>query len=124
MTRALSPATARPHPGSPSVRFAARERATAGGSSDRGRPLTPTVARWALELDNGFEAGAIADPATALVRRSLTDYRAGRADQASRVWHEDICWAVPGGPPVGGVRTGPEAVFAYHALLERLTEGT
>jgi ketosteroid isomerase-like protein len=124
MTRSASAAAARPHPGSPRVRFAVRDRYAAESRAQKRPGLKPTIARWSLEMEGGFESASIADPATALVRCSLADYRAGRADRASRVWHDDIRWDVPGEPPVGGPRTGPEAVFAYHALLGQLTDGT
>ena len=86
--------------------------------------LVPTVARWPLDVDRGFETSHSADSAIAVVRRSLADYRSGRADQASRLWHDGITWSVRGEPPVGGAWVGPEGVFAYHALLARLSEGT
>jgi len=96
-----------------------------GHGRDRGeRRLAPTIARWPLDIDGDPEVGWSADAAVAIVRASLADYRSGLADQASRLWHDDIAWSVPGPPPVGGEWTGPSGVFAYHALLERLSEGT
>ena len=86
--------------------------------------LVPTVARWPLDVDDGFESSHSTDPAIAVVRRSLADYRSGRADQASRAWHDSITWSVRGRPPVGGEWVGPEGVFAYHALLDRRSEGS
>jgi ketosteroid isomerase-like protein len=88
------------------------------------RPLTATIARWPLETDDGFDTRWSSDAAVAIVRTCLTDYRSGRADRASRLWHDDIAWTVPGPAPVGGEWTGPSGVFAYHALLERLSRGT
>jgi len=84
----------------------------------------PTIARWPLEVEHGFETRHSGDSAIAIVRRSLADYRSGRADQASRAWHDEITWSVRGRPPVGGEWVAPEGVFAYHALLERLSGGT
>jgi len=124
MTRTSTPATARPHPGSPSVRIAARDRTPFGRRGERHQGLTPTIARWPLDVDGAFDTASISDPATSLVRRSLAEYRAGRADRASRAWDDEITWDVRGEPPVGGLRTGPEAIFAYHSLLEELSEGT
>jgi ketosteroid isomerase-like protein len=89
-----------------------------------GRRLAPTVAQWPLDVDAGFETGRLSDAATAIVRESLAEYRSGRADRASRLWHDDIVWSVSGGPPVGGEWAGPERIFAYHRLLERLSGGT
>lgn len=86
--------------------------------------LAPTVARWPLDLEPGFETARSSDAATAVVRRCVADYRSGRADAASRLWHEDVVWSVRGGPPVGGDWTGSERVFAYHRLLEQLSGGT
>lgn len=120
-----SRASARPDPATGSVAIAPRPQAPErGGQLRPGRRLTPTIARWPLDIDGDLEAGHHHDPAIAVVRRSLIDYRTGLADQASRAWGEDIVWTVRGAPPVGGEWTGCEGVFAYHALLERLSEGT
>ena len=107
---------------SPTVRMAVRRGARAPRAS-RER-LVPTVARWPLDLDTAIGASPHSDAAVAIVRDSLTEYRAGRADRASRSWDDDITWLVRGRPPVGGEHVGPEAVFAYHALLARLSAGT
>jgi ketosteroid isomerase-like protein len=96
-----------------------------GGPRGAGRSrLSPTIARWPLDMDTGFNASRNGDAAVDIVGRCLADYRAGRADQASRLWHDDVTWCVPGSPPVGGNWTGPDGIFEYHALLERLTDGT
>jgi ketosteroid isomerase-like protein len=95
------------------------------GSRRRGRSrLTPTIARWPLDVEPGFDTSRHGDAAVDIVRGCLADYRSGRADQASRAWHDDVTWCVPGPPPVGGNWVGSDAIFRYHALLERLTEGT
>jgi ketosteroid isomerase-like protein len=93
------------------------------GRSGRAR-LSPTVARWPLDLVPGVETLGGGDPSMAIVRRCLVDYRSGRADQASRAWHDDVTWSVPGPSPIGGEWIGPDRIFGYHALLERLSEGT
>jgi ketosteroid isomerase-like protein len=108
----------------PSVVFAARTRSQASRRSETGRRLAPTIARWPLDIDGGADIGPGHDSSLAIVRHCLTEYRSGRADVASRVWHDDIAWTVRGRPPASGVWTGPEGVFAYHALLERLSGGT
>jgi len=82
------------------------------------------VARWPLEVDLAVEKGHSSDASTAVVRQSLIDYRAGRADRASGAWDDQITWHVRGGPPVGGTWVGADGVFAYHALVQRLSEGT
>lgn len=101
------------------VAIAARDR---GRAPDR-RHLAATIARWPLDGDL-LEGAGSPEPAIAIVRQSLVDYRAGLADRASRAWDDAITWSVRGGPPVGGEWAGPEGVFAYHALLDRLSEGT
>jgi len=99
------------------------EGAAAAGPGESGR-LAATVARWPLELEGVVEHRWRGDAALATVRACLDDYRSGRADQASRLWHDDISWVVRGPRPVGGEWIGVDRVFAYHALLERLSEGT
>src|SRR5215207_9205794 len=123
MSRSSLPA-ARPRSTAPSVRIAARNRLESRGGSERGRALSPTIARWPLDLDDGVAGARNCEPAIAIVRDSLADYRSGRADLASRSWGDDIAWCVRGEPPVGGKWDGPEGVFAYHTLLDRLSEGT
>jgi ketosteroid isomerase-like protein len=125
MTRPISPA-ARPRAAAPAVVIAARDRTAAGARSGTPgrRGLTPTIARWPLDVDGDLESRRNPDPAIAIVRQSLTEYRSGRADEASRAWAEDIAWCVRGEPPVGGEWIGAEGVFAYHGLLERLSGGT
>jgi ketosteroid isomerase-like protein len=122
MSRSSLPA-ARPRSTAPSIRIAARHRRDDRGSTDR-RALNPTIARWPLDLDEATSAAGYCEPAVAIVRESLADYRSGRADLASRSWGDDIAWWVRGEPPVGGRWEGPEGVFAYHALLEHRSGGT
>jgi ketosteroid isomerase-like protein len=86
--------------------------------------LTPTIARWPLEMETGFDTSRQGDAAVDIVRGCLADYRSGRADQASRAWHDDVTWCVPGPAPVGGSWVGSDGIFRYHALLEQLTEGS
>jgi ketosteroid isomerase-like protein len=104
--------------------MAARGGSEGGRRSDPGRGLMATVARWPLEVERDFDSAWNGDASIAVVRRTLADYRSGRADQASRVWQDDIVWTVRGVPPAGGRWTGAEGVFAYHRLLERLSGGT
>jgi ketosteroid isomerase-like protein len=99
--------------------------AASSGRRQGGRArLTPTIARWPLDVETGFDTSRHGDAAVDIVRGCLADYRSGRADQASRAWHDDVTWCVPGSPPVGGNWVGPDGIFRYHALLERLTDGT
>jgi ketosteroid isomerase-like protein len=123
MTRPLTPHAAR-QAGATATRPRIEVRPTAPRPRSRRSGLAPTIARWPLEVDGGFETRWCSDTATNVVRQSLADYRSGRADRASRVWHDDITWSVPGPAPVGGERIGPDGVFAYHDLLERLSDGT
>ena len=108
--------------GGPSIRIPVRRALRATRLS--GDRLVPTVSRWPLELDPDVENGRSSDAAAAIVSQSLLDYRSGRADQASRAWHDDITWSVRGAPPVGGQWTGADGIFAYHALVQRLSENT
>lgn len=90
---------------------------------DSGR-LAPTVARWPLETDSGFERSHPSDPCVAIVHGSIADYRSGRADRASARWHDGIRWRVPVEGPGGGEWTGPDAIFELHRDLARRTNGT
>ena len=90
---------------------------------DPGGPQ-PTNARWPLEIDPGFEGAHPHDPWVALVRESMAEYAAGRAEQASQGWHDDIVWCVSGAGPVSAEWVGCDEIFAYHAALERLSDGT
>jgi ketosteroid isomerase-like protein len=121
MTRPLTPHAAR-QPASTRPRIEVRP--TAPRTRAKAKRLAPTIVRWPLDVDRGFETRWSSDAAMMIVRESLVDYRSGRADRASRAWHDDITWSVSGPPPVGGERVGPDGVFAYHDLLERLSEGT
>jgi len=124
MTRATSHTGARPaRAESDTGTVTIRPRRSDAGRAARER-LRPTIARWPLDVADGFEDEWCTDPATSVVRRSLADYRSGRADDASRLWHDDIVWMVKGREPAGGAWTGPEQVFAYHRLLDSLSDGT
>src|SRR3712207_4214818 len=78
----------------PASRRARGARGESGARGGTGRRLTATIARWPLELETGMESERNPDPAIAIVRRCLGDYRSGRADTASRSWHDDITWNV------------------------------
>jgi ketosteroid isomerase-like protein len=86
--------------------------------------LRPTIARWPLDVDDGFELWHPADPWVALVKECVTDYRLGRADRASLAWSDDIVWRVIGGGPANGELRGANDVFEYHRRLEQMTAGT
>jgi ketosteroid isomerase-like protein len=87
------------------------------------RRLAATVARWPLEVDDGFESAWHADPSLVLVRQSIADYRSGRADRAAQSWHDEIVWRVMGDGPMTGEWAGAEKVFEYHRLLGLMTDG-
>ena len=124
MSRAPGDAPAPPASTS-EVILPARARPNAGiGPTVRDPRPAATIARWPLELEGVLEHRWRGDAAIATVRACLDDYRSGRADEASRLWHDDITWTVRGPRPVGGEWIGPDRVFAYHSLLERLSEGT
>jgi ketosteroid isomerase-like protein len=59
-----------------------------------------------------------------VVRQSLMHYRSGRADAASRAWDDDIAWTIRGTATFPAEWNGHEAVFAYHARLAELSDGT
>jgi len=88
------------------------------------RRLAGTIGRWPLDVEEDVARASNTETAIRIVRASLIDYRSGRADEASRLWHDDITWVVAGPPPVGGAWSGPDGVFAYHALLESRSDGT
>lgn len=80
---------------------------------------------WPLEASDGYPSPSReVDPWACLVRESIELYRTGRADAARQMWTDDILWRVLGDAPPSGEHRGPEAVFAYHRRLARLTEGT
>jgi ketosteroid isomerase-like protein len=122
MSRASSDVTTPPTIASNAI-VPARDRAAMAAASNRGG-LTATVARWPLDLEGVLEDRWSGDAAIGIVRACLDDYRSGRADQATRLWHDDITWTVRGPAPVGGEWVGPDRVFAYHDLLGRLSDGT
>jgi uncharacterized protein len=81
-------------------------------------------ARWPLELDPEFRSFTRRDPFVDIVRESVANYADGLAERASRYWHDEIVWRVPGSGPPSGEHVGAHAIFGYHRELERLTEGT
>jgi ketosteroid isomerase-like protein len=84
----------------------------------------PHEARWPLEIEPDFRSFTRRDPFVDIVRETVVSYADGFADRASRHWHDDIVWRVPGSRPPSGEHVGPDAIFAYHRELERLTDGT
>jgi ketosteroid isomerase-like protein len=106
-----------------------RSQGIASGTAGQARakrepPPVPMIARWPLDVDDGFEIWHPADPWVALVKECLTDYRLGRADRASLSWAEDLVWRVIGGGPMGTDLHGAHAVFEYHRRLQQLSSGT
>jgi hypothetical protein len=96
----------------------------APGQGESGRRVSPTIARWPLVVADRFEQTGRVDSWVAIVRESIADYRAGRADRASRHWDDEIAWRVAGRLPEPGEWVGPEQVFDYHRLMEELTGGS
>ena len=90
---------------------------------DPGGPVAHD-ARWPLELDPEFRSFSRRDPFVDIVRESVASYADGLADRASRHWHDDIVWRVPGSNPPSGQHVGADAIFEYHRELQRLTNGT
>ena len=123
MMRASSPRTPQNATSSSTVTLPPRDRHAAARAGEA-KGLTPTVARWPLEVDSDFETACCSDAALAVVRSSIAAYRAGRADSASRGWHDEIVWKVRGAPPAGGEWVGADGVFDYHARLVQLSDGT
>ena len=93
-------------------------------SEEPGRPLRATIARWPLEVFDGFERAPMRDPWLSLVRDSIVAYREGRSDVAEWAWSRDIEWRVAGTDPTGRERRGGDPVFEYHRMLSVLTDGT
>jgi ketosteroid isomerase-like protein len=122
MSRASSDAPAAP-PNVSKVVLPALDRPGAAQAAGRGR-LEATVARWPLDMGEVLHDRWSGDAATGMVRACLDAYRSGRADEASRYWHDDVIWTVRGPRPVGGRWVGADRVFAYHELLGRLSGGT
>lgn len=83
----------------------------------------PHDARWPLDLDPGLRVSR-RDPFVDIVRETIACYADGLGYQASRHWHDEIAWRVPGAHPPSGEHVGSEAVFSYHRELDRLTDGT
>ncbi len=124
MARATSHTTTKraAAPGGGSARPARAVLAAPGRGSRR---LAATIARWPLEVEDGFSTAFLppGDQSISIVRQSIDDYRSGRADRAAQSWHDQIIWRVLGEGRLAGEWIGPEKVFAYHRLAERLTNG-
>ena len=89
------------------------------------RHLAPTIARWPIEVEEGFWTAFLppGDQSISIVRRSIDDYRSGRADRAAQGWHDGIVWRVVGDGRLAGEWVGSEKVFAYHRLAQQLADG-
>jgi hypothetical protein len=97
------------------------ERGALGEHAER-EPV-PTVARWPLEIERGFERMPLADAWESLVRDSMVAYREGRTDVAGWSWAPDIAWRVAANG-FSEEHRGAEGIFAYHARLARVSGGT
>jgi len=87
------------------------------------RPMVPTVVRWPIDVDPGFERYHPQDPWEAVVRDSIVAYREGRTDVARWAWATDIVWQVAANGSFSEEHHGGERIFAYHTRLVRLAEG-
>ncbi len=100
-----------------------RRRSAGVRTSPAGRGVG-TFARWPLDASDGYPSPARdADPWARLVREAMELYRQGRVDDATRLWSDDIEWRVWGAAGDAELR-GPEAIFAYHARLGRMSDGS
>lgn len=95
-----------------------------GFAPELGGRLMPTIARWPLEVDEGFERAPWRDPWVSLVRDSIVAYREGRTDVAHWSWAADIVWRVSANGSFAEEHHGADRIFAYHQRLGRLTGGT
>ena len=85
--------------------------------------LVATIARWPLDVEPGFEGMPYRDPWACLVRDAMVAYREGRTDVAEWAWAPGIVWRLR----TNGTDEeliGPDAIFAYHRRLARLTGDT
>jgi ketosteroid isomerase-like protein len=131
MTRAANQGRVRKATASADVAAAARA-ARAGapvttprqsqGGGGRRRPAA-TVARWPIDVEETVGQVWTRDASVALVRSMIDDYRTGLGDRAAEKWHDDIVWRCIGRGPLSGEWVGAEAIFDYHRLAERLSDG-
>ncbi|HEX5013342.1 MAG TPA: hypothetical protein VFV72_04210 [Candidatus Limnocylindrales bacterium] len=84
----------------------------------------PTVAHWPIDITDIAEFRRTRNPWVSLARDSIDHYRTGQADRVRRLWDDEIAWTVDADGRVAGTWTGPDAVFDYHRLLERVSHGT
>ena len=80
----------------------------------------PSIVRWPIEVDHGFDDFHPPDPWVSIVHRCIADYRSGRLDAARETWDDRLVWRVDGGVPV----IGADGVFGHHHQLGTLTDGT
>lgn len=83
----------------------------------------PTIDRWPLDVEPGFERMPYRDPWASLVRDSMVAYREGRTDVAGWSWTPDIAWRIKVNG-YGEELRGAEAIFAYHRRLAVQTGDT
>jgi hypothetical protein len=100
---------------------AAGGRTLAGETHNGDAAAVPTIARWPLDVDAGFEGMPYRDPWVSLVRDSMVAYREGRTDVAEWGWARRIVWRIDG---TDETLLGPDAIFGYHRRLARLTGDT
>jgi hypothetical protein len=84
----------------------------------------PTMARWPIDFEPGFEHLHRADPWVMHVRDAIVAYRAGRTDVAAWAWAPDIAWRVALDGEGGDEYHGAEEIFAFHQRLQQATDGT
>ena len=87
------------------------------------RPLVATIARWPLDVAEGFASTYLRDPWQSMVRDSIVAYREGRADVASWSWTGDIVWRVSSNGS-SEEHHGANRIFGYHQRLVRASGGT
>jgi ketosteroid isomerase-like protein len=106
----------------PGAARTARRRARPIRTSPTGRGVA-TITRWALDASDGYPSPAgAADPWARLVREAIELYRIGQSDNARRLWSDDVVWRIWGSPATE--LRGADAIFDYHARIDRLTAGT
>jgi hypothetical protein len=87
------------------------------------RPLVATVARWPLDVEDGFASRFLRDPWQSMVRDSIVAYREGRADVASWSWTGDIVWRISSNGS-SEEHHGANRIFGFHQRLVRASGGT
>ena len=91
--------------------------------ADGSRPLVATVARWPLDVPEGFADTFLRDPWHSMVRDSIVAYREGRADVASWSWAGNIVWRISSNGS-SEEHHGANRIFGYHQRLVGASGGT